>query len=166
MKILFFILILFGCKEKKEQVLVFNLPQHKIIPQPKNDLFDAIKTLDEQFILETIEKKMKNKSFSVNSTDHEGTNALTQVLISTAESDFDPSIIIKKLLENGADPNFKTSFGFSPLSIAIQNNQINAVKELLSAGADSTEVLSNGRDLFQLAQDLKRNTILNLLQNQ
>ncbi len=148
----------------------------KIIPMPKivttevktieyqanesdpDPLYDAINTLDEELIQKTATDR--SKLFSLNSFNKSGSSPLTHFLIVSADEEIDRASVTKELIKIGANPNFKTSLGLSPLSISIQNNYPDVVKVLLENGADPTEILQDGKSLLQLAENLKRSEII------
>jgi ankyrin repeat protein len=94
----------------------------------------------------------------MNTQDSEGLTILVDQLIQDSNN-----TVLEKSLDKGADPNIKTKLGLSPLSIAIQNNNIEGVRLLLKYGANKDEITSGNISLYQLAKKLQREEIMALL---
>lgn len=61
--------------------------------------------------------------------------------------------IVRRLLENGANPNSRQSAGWTPLHAAAQNADLASVEALLAAGADPAATNDEGRSVEALAEE-------------
>jgi ankyrin repeat protein len=80
-------------------------------------------------------------------TNGSGYNALTGAVASGHTE------VVKWLLENGADANYRYGAGYSPLLTAAANGHLAIVKLLLSHGADRNATTNDGKSAAQLAAD-------------
>lgn len=70
---------------------------------------------------------------------------------------------LRRLLENGANPNEKDRYGLVPLYFACMDNQIEAARLLLEKGADPNEKDARGYTSLHFASMYDRREILKLL---
>lgn len=83
------------------------------------------------------------------------------VLLAVQEKHFD---ILQLLLENKARPDIKIEkSGMTPLLVAIQNNELPAVKLLVDAGASTSEKNKEGFNALELAKKLNQAEIIEFL---
>lgn len=61
------------------------------------------------------------------------------------------TMIVKMLLEHGADPNIPEQGGFTPLHAAAQNGDVETIRALLLGGADLTIKSENGKTPLDVA---------------
>lgn len=73
--------------------------------------------------------------------------------------------IITMLIDAGCDVNAQTNSGNTPLHFSVFNNSSDIFKVLLDAGADVKLTNIYGYDVLQKAVELKRNTIIGLIEN-
>lgn len=71
--------------------------------------------------------------------------------------------LVRYLLDNGADPNRKSSAGWQPLHRAVQDNQPYLVKMLLDRGADYNSPNPAGETPLQVAQKNGYTTIVTMI---
>uniref|UniRef100_H2ZU23 Ribonuclease L n=1 Tax=Latimeria chalumnae TaxID=7897 RepID=H2ZU23_LATCH len=70
--------------------------------------------------------------------------------------------LVKELIENGADVNHETDFGWTPLLSAVQANKEDVVKQLLAHGANPLHRKKNGATPFILAGIVGNRKLLKL----
>ena len=86
-----------------------------------------------------------------------GYNALTGAVASGHTE------IVKWLLQNGADVNYRYGAGYSPLLTAAANGHVAIVKMFLAHGADRNATTNDGKTAAQLAADRNHPEILEYL---
>src|ERR1700730_12119631 len=80
-------------------------------------------------------------------TNGSGYNALTGAVASGHTE------IVKWLLENGADPNYRYGAGYSPLLTAAANGHVGIVSMLLGNGADLSARTNDGKTALKFAEE-------------
>jgi uncharacterized protein len=92
-------------------------------------------------------------------TNGSGYNALTGAVASGHTE------IVKWLLENGANPNYRYGPGYSPLLTAAANGHLEIVKLLLAHGADPHVTSNDGKSAIALATDRNHPAVADYLRN-
>lgn len=95
--------------------------------------------------LETVEEVLKQKNISVNAELQGGRNALHFA------ADYGQTKVIESLLDAGADINMPDKHGITPLLAAIWENHTDAVKLLLTRGANKNGVSPDGQNYIDCA---------------
>jgi ankyrin repeat protein len=102
-----------------------------------------------------IAKYLHAKGGDVNavSTNGSGYNALTGAVASGHTE------IVKWLLENGAEPNYRYANGYTPLLTAAANGHLEILKALLARGADLLAKTSDGKNAVSFAMERKHKEV-------
>jgi ankyrin repeat protein len=93
-------------------------------------------------------------------TNGTGYNALTGAVTSGQTE------IVKWLLENGADPNYRYANGYSPLLNAAANGHLEILKLLQGHGADLRANTTGGKNALSYAEERKNSTVAEYLRAQ
>ena len=102
-----------------------------------------------------IAKYLHAKGGDVNavSTNGSGYNALTGAVASGHTE------IVKWLLENGAEPNYRYANGYAPLLTAAANGHLEILKALLAHGADLHAKTNDGKNAISFAVERKHTEV-------
>ena len=102
-----------------------------------------------------IAKYLHAKGGDVNavSTNGSGYNALTGAVASGHTE------IVKWLLENGAEPNYRYANGYAPLLTAAANGHLEILKALLAHGADLHAKTNDGKNAISFAVERKHKEV-------
>ncbi|HKN24462.1 MAG TPA: ankyrin repeat domain-containing protein [Candidatus Acidoferrum sp.] len=92
-------------------------------------------------------------------TNGSGYNALTGAVASGHTE------IVKWLLENGANPNYRYGPGYSPLLTAAANGHLEIVKLLLAHGADPRAATNDGKSALALASERNHSAVADYLRS-
>lgn len=109
-----------------------------------------------------VAKFLKQKGGDVNAvaTNGSGYNALTGAATSGHAE------IVKWLLENGAEPNYRYANGYSPLLAAAANGHLEIVKTLLAHGADLHAKSDDGKTALSYAEERGHKEVADYLSRQ
>jgi ankyrin repeat protein len=109
-----------------------------------------------------IAKYLHAKGADINAAATNGTgyNALTGAVTSGQTE------IVKWLLENGADPNYRYANGYSPLLNAAANGHLEILKLLQGHGADLRAKTTDGENALSYAEERKHSTVAEYLRAQ
>jgi len=98
-------------------------------------------------VVEILATYIVTSGFAIDTTDPDGENALSEACSMRGSS-----AIVKILLRKGADPNFRTGGGMTPLMHAADAGDSHVCRLLLQAGADSSLRNSGGKSALDLAR--------------
>lgn len=106
-------------------------------------------------------KYLHAKGGDVNAAANNGSgyNALTGTVASGHTE------IVKWLLENGADPNYRYGPGYSPLLTAAANGHLEIAKMLLAHGADLGAKTNDGKNALAIAEERKHAAVADYLRS-
>lgn len=109
-----------------------------------------------------ITKYLHAKGADINAaaTNGSGYNALSGTVTSGHTE------IVKWLLENGAEPNYRYSNNYSPLLNAAANGHLEILKLLQARGADLHAKTSDGKNALAYAEERKHTAIAEYLRSQ
>ena len=100
------------------------------------------------YCLEDIVSLLLQRGARIDATTRDGDSAL----ISAAQSCVDGKIV-RMLLKAGANVNFRTTYGNTPINVAAFYGNEEAVKALVEAGADLTAKNDEGQTALEIARD-------------
>lgn len=106
-----------------------------------------------------VTKYLHAKGVDVNAaaTNGSGYNALTGAVTSGHTE------IVKWLLENGADPNYRYANNYSPLLNAAANGHLEILKLLIAHGADLHAKTNDGKTALAFAEERKHGAVADYL---
>ncbi|HWY44736.1 MAG TPA: ankyrin repeat domain-containing protein [Candidatus Sulfotelmatobacter sp.] len=106
-----------------------------------------------------VTKYLHEKGGDVNAaaTNGSGYNALTGAVTSGHTK------IVKWLLENGADPNYRYANNYSPLLTAAANGHLEILKLLIAHGADLHAKTNDGKTALAFAEERKHGAVADYL---
>jgi uncharacterized protein len=96
---------------------------------------------------------------NVPATNGSGYNALTGA-VASGHTD-----IVRWLLENSANANYKYGQGYTPLLTAAANGHLEIVKLLITHGADTSAVTAEGKTAIALATERKHPEVVDFLRS-
>lgn len=76
------------------------------------------------------------------------------------------TVIVKLLLNHGADPNAREDSGFTPLHAAAQNGDVESLRALLFNGADAQAKTAEGKLAMDYALEAGRNEAVEVLREE
>ncbi len=101
----------------------------------------------------------KGADVNAPATNGSGYNALTGAVTSGHTE------IVKWLLANGANPNYRYGPGYTPLLAAAANGHLEILKLLLASGADLQATSNDGKSAPALASERNHPTVVSYLTN-
>jgi hypothetical protein len=108
-------------------------------------------------------KLLLGRGANPNAISSTGEYALT---VAIGRDDDEAVLIVRALLDKGADPNIYDKMNPYPIVSAVVNNKAQIVADLLAKGADFHVRSQNGRTLIEIAQANNNEDIRKMLQDQ